>query len=54
MEMEGIKIDVDALGEFSKQLDSHMTSLNANVQELAGVPFNLASPKQLGQILLNT
>ena len=51
MEMEGIKIDVDALGEFSKQLDSRIISLNTNVQELAGVPFNLASPKQLGQIL---
>ena len=42
MEMEGIKIDVDALGEFSKQLDSRIISLNTNVQELAGVPFNLA------------
>lgn len=51
MEMEGIKIDVDALGEFSNQLDSRIISLNANVQEVAGVPFNLASPKQLGQIL---
>ena len=51
MEMEGIKIDVDALGEFSKQLDGRIISLNTNVQELAGVPFNLASPKQLGQIL---
>ena len=49
--MEGIKPDVDALGEFSKQLDGRIISLNTKVQELAGVPFNLASPKQLGQIL---
>ena len=51
MEMEGIKIDIDALAEFSKQLEQKIVELNDNVQQLAGIPFNLASPKQLGQIL---
>ena len=51
MEMEGIKIDVEALADFSKELEEKIVQLNDNVQELAGTPFNLASPKQLGQIL---
>ena len=51
MEMEGIKIDIDALADFSKELEQKIVELNDNVQQLAGIPFNLASPKQLGQIL---
>ena len=51
MEMEGIKIDIDALADFSKELDQKIVELNDNVQQLAGTPFNLSSPKQLGQIL---
>ena len=51
MEMEGIKIDTDALSDFSKELEQKIVELNDNVQQLAGTPFNLASPKQLGQIL---
>ena len=51
MEMEGIKIDTYALADFSKELEQKIVELNDNVQELAGTPFNLASPKQLGQIL---
>ena len=51
MELEGIKIDTIALAEFSKELEDRLVELNDNVQKLAGAPFNLASPKQLGQIL---
>ena len=51
MEIEGIKIDVDALADFSKKLEKQIVELNDNVQKLAGTPFNLASPKQLGQTL---
>ena len=51
MEIEGIKIDVDALADFSKKLEQQIVELNNNVQKLAGIPFNLASPKQLGQTL---
>ena len=51
MEMEGIKIDINALADFSKDLEKKIFELNDDVQELAGTPFNLASPKQLGQIL---
>ena len=51
MEMEGIKINTDALSDFSMKLEQKIVELNDNVQQLAGIPFNLASPKQLGQIL---
>ncbi|MEC8273869.1 MAG: DNA polymerase I, partial [Bacteroidota bacterium] len=51
MEMEGIKIDTHALTDFSKELEQKIVELNYNVQKLAGTPFNLASAKQLGQIL---
>ncbi len=51
MEIEGIKIDIPALKDFSKELETSIFGLNENVQKYAGVPFNLASPKQLGQVL---
>lgn len=51
MEMEGIKIDIASLNSFSQELDQEIRRLNQNVQEIAGTPFNLASPKQLGQML---
>lgn len=51
MELEGIKIDVQALADFSQKLENRIVELNDTVQQQAGTPFNLASPKQLGQIL---
>jgi DNA polymerase I len=51
MEMEGIKVDISALHDFSKELEKRIVTLNDNVQAVAGTPFNLASPKQLGQVL---
>ena len=51
MEIEGIRIDIDALNDFSKELESRILKLNDSVQTIAGIPFNLASPKQLGQVL---
>jgi DNA polymerase-1 len=51
MESEGIAIDTKALAEFSIELQKTMTSLETSIHELAGGPFNLNSPKQLGEIL---
>lgn len=51
MELEGIRIDIDALNDFSKELESRILEINEGVQTKAGTPFNLASPKQLGQVL---
>ena len=43
MELEGIRIDIDALNDFSKELESRILELNKGVQTIAGIPFNLAS-----------
>ena len=51
IEQEGIAIDVPALNAFSKELDERLIDLENQIKELAGEPFNLDSPKQLGEIL---
>ena len=51
IEKAGVRIDPDALSEFSEELGGEMKRLQAEVHELAGEEFNLASPKQLGEIL---
>ena len=51
MEIEGIRIDIDTLSDFSKELESRILELNEGIQKIVGRPFNLASPKQLGQVL---
>ncbi|SIT07645.1 DNA polymerase I [Belliella pelovolcani] len=51
MEFEGVKIDTESLAEMSQVLDEESKSIEKRVYELAGEEFNLASPKQLGEIL---
>ena len=51
MEREGVTLDVVYLKEYSKTLDAEIAQLEATIAEQAGMPFNLASPKQLGDIL---
>ena len=51
MEFEGVKINTEALSELSKVLDEESKVIEKRVYELAGEPFNLSSPKQLGEIL---
>lgn len=51
MEYEGVKIDQDALRDFSKLLETDIIGLEKTVYEKAGVRFNIASPKQLGEVL---
>ena len=51
MEFEGIKVDMDFLKTYSKELDIDAKIAEEKVYELAGVRFNLASPKQLGEVL---
>lgn len=52
MENEGIRVDVETLGELSEQLGEQMKVLESKIYEAAGGPFNLNSPKQLGEILV--
>ncbi|MCC6287186.1 MAG: DNA polymerase I [Chitinophagaceae bacterium] len=51
MEYEGVKIDTDFLKEYSKELEAEAKQAEENVYRQAGVRFNLASPKQLGEVL---
>ncbi|MDB5143585.1 MAG: polymerase [Mucilaginibacter sp.] len=51
IEYEGVKIDHDTLREFSKELETDIAKLEKVVFEKAGVRFNIASPKQLGEVL---
>ena len=51
MEIEGIKINSNTLNDFSKNLETRILELNINIISLAGVKFNISSPKQLGEIL---
>lgn len=51
MESEGIKLDVAALKDFSIELEKEILLLEASIQEFAGTPFNISSPKQVGDIL---
>ncbi len=51
MEMEGIAIDTAALKEIGIDLQQSIDQLAQSITAHAGTPFNIASPKQLGQIL---
>ena len=46
MEMEGVAIDVSHLKAYSEQLESETKGLEASIKELAGMDFNVDSPKQ--------
>ena len=51
MEFEGIRVDEQFLNEYSKQLEKEAKLAEESVYAQAGVRFNLASPKQLGEVL---
>ena len=51
MEFEGIRVDMDFLKEYSKELEKEAAQAEENVYREAGVRFNLSSPKQLGEVL---
>jgi DNA polymerase-1 len=53
IECAGVKINPDALKEFSKILESDIKEIELRIFEQAGVQFNIASPKQLGEILFD-
>ncbi|MES2773630.1 MAG: DNA polymerase I [Bacteroidota bacterium] len=53
MEFEGIKVDMNFLNEYSKVLEKDAKLCEDSVYEQAGVKFNLASPKQLGEVLFD-
>jgi len=53
MEMEGINLDVEFLKSLSGELENDIKTFEMKIYEKAGEKFNLASPKQLGEILFD-
>ena len=53
MEMNGVCLDTESLAETSKQFTARMNEIEQRIYELAGQPFNIASPKQVGEILFD-
>jgi DNA polymerase-1 len=51
MEREGICLDIQTLKEFSRLLEGDILNIDKEIQTLAGTPFNISSPKQVGDIL---
>jgi DNA polymerase-1 len=53
MEMAGVQVDRDTLSRMSNAFAQKMAGLEHEIQEIAGRPFNVGSPKQLGEILFD-
>ncbi|MCB9267280.1 MAG: DNA polymerase I [Lewinellaceae bacterium] len=53
LEYEGVNVDTEFLKEYSKELDKEILELEEEVHKQAGVDFNIASPKQVGEILFD-
>ena len=51
MEMNGVCIDTDTLKETSNNLTNRLADIEHHIYELAGESFNIASPRQVGEIL---
>jgi DNA polymerase-1 len=51
MEWSGVRIDPAFLGGLSKELETKLSALEKEIHQLAGGPFNIGSPKQLGEVL---
>ena len=53
MEKNGVRIDTDSLKETSEHFTSRMKQIEEEVHQIAGTDFNIASPKQVGEVLFD-
>ena len=51
MEANGVRIDTENLQQISEEFGREIHKIEEDIYELAGAPFNIASPKQLGEVL---
>ena len=51
MEANGVKIDTENLHQISEEFGGEIRNIEEQIYEAAGTPFNIASPKQLGEVL---
>jgi len=54
MEFNGVRIDTDALRETSALYTQRLQEIEQDIYSLAGHPFNISSPKQVGEMLFDT
>ncbi|KOR37489.1 MULTISPECIES: DNA polymerase I [Planktothricoides] len=54
MEYQGIRVDSAYLGQLSQQINQQLEEIEQKVYQLAGLPFNLNSPKQMSEVLFDT
>ncbi len=53
MEYEGINLDSEFLHHYAKELKDDIAELEEKIHEIAGVKFNIGSPKQVGEVLFD-
>ena len=53
MEIEGIRVDREVLKNMGEEINKRIESLEKEIYELAGLEFNIQSPKQLGEVLFD-
>ena len=53
MECNGVRVDIPTLKEISTQLNERMKGYEATIYQMAGQPFNISSPRQVGEILFD-
>lgn len=53
MERNGVRVDTEALKQTSEHFTARMNQIEEEVHQLAGMDFNIASPKQVGEVLFD-
>ncbi len=53
MEWNGVRLDLEALGNLSKELNEELSVIETKIMEMAGMEFNVNSPKQIGEVLFD-
>ena len=53
MERNGVRVDTEALKQTSEHFTARMNQIEEEVHQLAGTDFNIASPKQVGEVLFD-
>lgn len=53
MEWTGVRLDLDALAELSKEFSKELLQVEKEIIDLAGIEFNVNSPKQIGEVLFD-
>ena len=53
MEIEGVRVDTNVLDDMGDKLNKRIEKLQSEIYEMAGVEFNIQSPKQLGEVLFD-